>query len=76
MFEDDVYVDLSSVLDGKPNYANFPFSKLFARPCVDRPEVVDKVLDYATTLLSLFCARAWYPPVLAPSGGATVKVYG
>ena len=52
MFEDDVYVDLSSVLDGKPNYANFPFSKLFVRPCVDRPEVVDKVIDYATTLLS------------------------
>ena len=52
MFKDDVYVDLSGVLDGKPNYANFPFSELFARPCIDRPEVVDKVPDYVTTLLS------------------------
>ena len=52
VFEDDVYVDLSGVLDGKPNYANFPFSELFARPCVDRLEVMDKVPDYATTLLS------------------------
>ena len=52
VFEDDVYVDISIVLDGKPNYTNFPFPKLFARPCVDRPEVVDKVPDYATTLIS------------------------
>ena len=35
VFEDNVCVDLSSVLDGKPNYANVPFSKLFVWPCVD-----------------------------------------
>ena len=26
VFEDDVCVDLSSVLDGRPNYANITFS--------------------------------------------------
>ena len=41
VFEDDICVDLSSVLDGKPNYSNVPLSKLFARPCVYRPEVLD-----------------------------------
>ena len=37
MFEDDICVDLSNALDGKPNYANIPLSELFAKPCVDRP---------------------------------------
>ena len=32
VFKDDVCVDLSGALDGKPNYANIPFSKLLARP--------------------------------------------
>ena len=41
VFEDDICVDLSSVLDGKPNYSNVPLSKLFSRPCVYRPEVLD-----------------------------------
>ena len=31
MFEDDLCVDLSGVQDGKPDYANVPFSELFAR---------------------------------------------
>ena len=35
MFEEDICVDLSGVLDGKLNYANVPLSKLFSRPCVD-----------------------------------------
>ena len=51
MFEDDVCVDLSSVLDGKPNYANVPFSELFVGPCVDRPEVMAKGPDHVTALL-------------------------
>ena len=42
VFEDDVSVDLSSVLDGRLNYANITFSGLFVGPCVDRPEVIDK----------------------------------
>ena len=40
VFKDDVYVDLSGVLDGKPNYANVPFSELFVGPCIDQPEVM------------------------------------
>ena len=76
VFEDDVCVDLSGVLNGKPNYTNVPFLELFIGPYVDRSEVMDKVPDYATTLLSKFCARAWCPPVLAPSGGAAVQAYG
>ena len=28
VFEDYIYVDLSGVLNGKPNYANVPFSSL------------------------------------------------
>ena len=31
MFEDDICVDLSNVLDGKPDYANFPLPEFFAR---------------------------------------------
>ena len=66
----------SGVLDGKPNYANVPFSKLLVGPCVDRPKVVDEVPNYTTALLLEFCARARCPPVLAPSRGVAVKVYG
>ena len=76
MFEDDICVDLSGVLDEKPNYANIPFSKLLTGPCIDRPEVVEEVLNYANALLSKLCARARFPPVLAPFGGVAVKVYG
>ena len=74
VFEDDVCVDLSGVLDGKPNYANVPFSKLFTRPCVDRPKVMAEGPDYVTTLLLELCANARCPFVLAPSGVAAVKV--
>ena len=76
VFEDDVCVDLSSVLDGRPNYANITFLELFSGPCVDRPEVVDKGPDYASALLPEFCARARCPPMLTPSRGASVKVQG
>ena len=76
MFEDDICVDLSGVLDGKPNYANVPFSELFVGPCIDRPKVMDKGPNYATALLSNLCTRARCPPVLAPSGVSAVKVYG
>ena len=51
VFEDKVCVDLSGVLDGRPNYANNTFLELFTGPCVDRPKVMDKGLDYATALL-------------------------
>ena len=49
MFEDDVYVDLSGVLDGKPDYANVPFSKIFSRarcPSVLAPSCVAVVKVY------------------------------
>ena len=62
VFKDDACADLSGVLDGKPNYAYSSFS--------------DEGPDYATALLSEFCARAKYPPMLAPSRVAMVKVYG
>ena len=75
VFEDNVCVDLSGVLDGRPNYTYITFSELFVGPCVDRLEVMDKGPDYATSLLSKFCAEVRWPPVLAPSGGATVKVH-
>ena len=76
MFEDDICVDLSGVLDGKPNYANIPFSKLFARPYVDRPEIMNEGPSYVAALLSELCARARCPPVMMPSRVAMVKVYG
>ena len=41
MFEDNVCVDLSSALDGKPNYAKVHFSKHLAGPCINRPDVMD-----------------------------------
>ena len=41
VLEGDACVDPSGVPDGKPNYANIPFSNLFARPCGDRPKVRD-----------------------------------
>ena len=56
VFEDDVCIDLSSVLDGRPNYANITFLGLFVGPCADWLEVIDKGLDYAVGLLSGFYA--------------------
>ena len=76
VFENDICFDLLNVLDGKPKYANVPLSKLFARPCVDRPEVRDGGPDYATALLLELFSRAKCPPVLVPSRVAAVKVYG
>ena len=58
MFEDGVYVNLSNVLDGRLNYANITFLGLFARPHVDRPEVIDKGPDYANGLLLGFYVGA------------------
>ena len=74
VFEDDVYVNPSSVLDERPNYANITFSGFFAGPCTGRPEVINKGPNYVTGLLSGFYAGAKCPPVLAPFGGAAVKV--
>ena len=51
VFEDDVCIDLSSVLYRKPNYANVPFSELFTGPCVDWLEVMVKGLDHVTAHL-------------------------
>ena len=47
VFEDDVCIDPSGVLEGRPNYANVTFSGLFARHCTGQPEVIDKRHDYA-----------------------------
>ena len=76
VFEEDICIDVSGVLDGKPNYANVPFLGLFARPCVNWPEVMAEGPDYATALLSQFGARARFPPVLAPPGVVAVEVQG
>ena len=76
VFEDDVCVDLSGARDGKPNYANVPFSELLEGPCVDWPKVMNEVPDYAIALLSESYAMARCPPVLEPFGGVAVKVYG
>ena len=49
VFEDDVFIDLSGVLDGKPDYANVPFSKIFSRarcPSVLAPSRVAVVKVY------------------------------
>ena len=43
---------------------------------VDLPDVLDGKPDYANSPLLEFFARARCPPILAPSGVATVKVYG
>ena len=75
VFEDDICVDLSGVLDGRLNYANITFSGLFVGPRVDWPEVIDNGPDYAIGLLSGLMGLG-APPMLAPSGGAEVKVYG
>ena len=75
MFEDDVCVDLSGVLYGRPNYANITFLGLFVGPCIDRLEIMDKGPDYSIAILSEFYDGARCPPVLAPFGGAAVKVY-
>ena len=53
VFEDDVYVDPSGVLDERPNYANITFPGFFVGPCIGRPEVIDKWLDYAAGLLGV-----------------------
>ena len=66
VFEDDVCVDPSGVLDERPNYANITFSGFFSRPCTSRPEVIDKGPDYAADLLSGFYAGVRCPPVLHP----------
>ena len=58
-----------------PNCANISFLGLFVRPCIDRPEIIDEGPNYASGLLSEFHAGARCPSVLAPSGGAKVKVY-
>ena len=57
VFENNVCVNLSGVLDGRPNYAEITFSGLFVGPCIYRLEVMDEVPDYATALLSEFYAR-------------------
>ena len=75
VFEDNVSVDPSGVLDGRPNYADIIFSELFVGSCVDRPEVMDEGPDYATALLSEFCTRArfliglWQPRCKAERKG-------
>ena len=61
VFEDDVCVDSSGVLDWRPNFANITFSGLFVRPCTSRSEVIDKGPDYVANLLSGFYARARCP---------------
>ena len=70
VFEDDVCVDPSGVLDGRPKYANIAFSELFDRCRTDRSEVMDEVPDYAIAFLSKFCARARCPPALVLFGVA------
>ena len=74
VFEDDVCVDLSCVLDGRTNYASITFSGFFAGPYVDRPKVIDKGPDYVVGLILGFYARVRCPLVLAPFRGAIVKV--
>ena len=74
MFEDDVCVDPSGVLDERPNYANISFSGFFVGPCTGWLEVIDKGLDYTADLLSRLHVGARCPPVLVSPGGATVKV--
>ena len=73
VFEDDVCVDLSSVVDGKPNYANVPFLELFVGPCLDWPKVMAEGPDCVIALLLELCASARCPLVLAPFAVATVK---
>ena len=74
VFENGVCVGPSGVLDGRPNYDNIAFSELFVRHCVDRLEVIDEGPDYATALLSKFCAGDRCPPTLAPSRVADAEV--
>ena len=73
MFEDDVCVDLSGVLDMRPNYADGPFSGLFARPCADLPEVIDKWPDYEASPLLGFYVRARCPLMLASIRGVRLR---
>ena len=51
VFEDDVSIDPSSVLDGRSNYANITCSELFVGPCVDWAEVMDEEPNYAIAFL-------------------------
>ena len=74
MFEDDVCVDPSSVLDERPNYANVIFSGFFAGPYTGRPEVIDQGPYFTVGLPPMFYDGARFPPVLAPFGGAAAKV--
>ena len=74
VFKNDICVDLSGVRDGKPNYANVPFSKLFVGPCIDRPKVMAEGPDHVTALLPELCASVSCPPMLAPFGVVAVKV--
>ena len=62
--------DPLGVLDGRPNYANIAFSELFYGCRANRSEVMDEGPDYATALLSKFCAGARCPPALVLSGVA------
>ena len=75
VFEDDVYVDLSDVLDERPNYADITFSGLFAGPCADRPEVISHMIMRLAFFQGPMLGPG-APPVLVPFGGAVVKVYG
>ena len=74
VFEDDVSVDPSSVLDKRPSYANITFSGFVVRPCIGCPVVIDKGPNYTVDLLSGFYAGARCPPVLVSPGGAAIKV--
>ena len=72
VFEEDACVNLSGVLDRKPNYDNALFSKLFTRPCIGWPGIMNEGLSYATALLSELCVGASCPPVSASFGVAAV----
>ena len=74
VFEDDVSVDSSGVLDKRPNYANITFSGFVVRPCIGCPVVIDKGPNYTVGLLLGFYAGARCPLVLVSPRGATVKV--
>ena len=74
VFEHDIYVDLPDVLDGKPDYANAPLPKFFARACVDRPEVLDRKPGYANSPLPKFFVRARCLLILALSSVAAVNM--
>ena len=74
VFEDDVCVDPSSVLNERPSYANITFSGFFVGPCTSWPEVIDKGPNYMVSLLSGFYVGARCPLMLVSPRGAVVKV--